>query len=577
MIPQPFLLAVPVGWEGRNGVECAGHPSEVCAASPRLWLGAGTRSVTLERGCLVIGPLFGRDRGPISVDHGAPLPPIGSAAEIAAWLSRAYWGAYLAILPGLDDGRLRVFCDPSGLLPVYRTVSRTHILVSSDPRLLAQAGEGRPTIDWTALRAHLCWPEFRQAGTCLAGVDELTPGALYDFGHAARPFRKVWQIADYMPSQPAPAFDEAADALRTCAQQCIGTWADLAGPIAVAASGGVDSSLICAALALGGHAFSCATLATADPSGDERNFVEILSAHLGVAMDASIYDPASIDLTRSASAGLPRPARRNLSLALDAALEQARIRLGANAVFDGNGGDNLFCFLHSAAPVVDRMRAEGVRSAIPTLLDMCNVTGADVPAMIAAVWRRYWRRDRPDRWPADRALLFAGASDPSLLPPALTPWFEVQVGKHLGKHDHLALIMHAQNHIHGLGAHGVPRFSPLMSQPLVELCLGLPTWLWCKGGINRSLARAAFADVLPLAVLRRTSKAGPDSFLRRLFAQNRALIRTMLLDGHLAGQGLLDRPAIEAAMATDTLSTDTVVYRLLDLCEAEAWTRSWIV
>lgn len=312
-----------------------------------------------------------------------------------------------------------------------------------------------------------------------------------------------------------------------------------------------------------------------DPSGDERVFVEALADHLGVAMDAAIYEPASVDLTQSASAGLPSPSRRTLALAIDAELDTARCELGANAIFDGNGGDSLFCFLHSAAPVVDRLRTEGLRSAIPTLLDMCAVTGADVPTMVAAVWRRYWRRDRPDRWTADLALL-ADASDPCRLPPALTPWLDCEVGSHLGKHDHLAMIMHAQNHVHGLRTKGVPRFSPLMSQPLVELCLSLPTWLWCRGGINRSLARAAFADALPQAVLRRTSKAGPDSFLRRLFDQNREQIRTMLLDGHLARNALLDRPAVEAAMATDTLSSDAVAYRLLDLCEAEAWARSWI-
>lgn len=574
MIQQPFLLAVPLGWEGRDGVETAKHPSGLCAAGPRIWLGAGARSVMVGRGSQVIGPLFRRDRRPVSDAHGTAQPPSGSASELATWLNRECWGAYLAILPGHDDGRLRVFSDASGLLPVYRTVGRSHVLITSDPRLFAQAGEGRSAIDWAALRAHLCWPEFRQAVTCLAGVDELTPGALHDLGDAARPFKLIWQVADHMPSRPDPAFDEAAHALRTCARDCIGAWAGLAGPVAVAASGGVDSSLICAALASGGHSFSCITLATADPSGDERSFVETLATHFGVAMDANIYDPASIDLTKSASFGLPRPARRNLSLALDATLDQSRIRLGAGVVFDGNGGDNLFCFLHSAAPVVDRLAAEGIRSALPTLLDMCAVTRADLPTMLRAVWRRYWRRTATDYWPPERDLLASGSGHDTL-PTALTPWLTPDGRVRGGKSDHLALIMHAQNHVHGLGKPGVPRFSPLMSQPLLELCIGLPTWLWCSGGINRALARAAFADMLPQAVLRRTSKAGPDSFLRRLFAQNRAEIRTMLLDGLLAANNLLDRPAVEAAMATDTLSTDTVVYRLLDLCEAEAWARSW--
>lgn len=575
MIPQPFLLAVPIGWAGRDGVEMAVRPADACSAKPRLWLGAGTRSIELEWGARIIGPLFQRKRSGLVEARGDVLPARGSPAKIANWLNRECWGAYLAILPGHDDGGLEVFADPSGLLPVYRTVGRTHILIASAAGLFAQAGQAQLAIDWAALGTHLCWPELRQAATCLTGVDELTPGTLYHMDYPAKSPQAVWRPQDFIPAGPAPDFREAARALRSCSQEIVGAWADLAGPVVVAASGGVDSSLICAALAAGGHRFGCATIATADPSGDERVFVEALADHLGVAMDAAIYEPASIDLTQSASAGLPNPSRRTLALAIDAELDKARCELGANAIFDGNGGDSLFCFLHSAAPVVDRLQAEGILAAWPTLHDMCAVTGADLSAMLKAVWRRLRRTTRPNRWPADWGML-ADVSENMHLSQALTPWLDVDVGIHGGKYDHLALIMRAQNHIHGLDVVRVPRFSPLMSQPLVELCLSLPTWLWCSGGINRALARAAFADVLPQAVIRRTSKAGPDSFLRRLFAQNRAQIRVMLLEGHLASNALIDRPAVEAAMATDTLSSDAAAYRLLDLCEAEAWARSWI-
>ncbi|MGE8134114.1 asparagine synthase-related protein [Novosphingobium subterraneum] len=573
MIGVPLLLAIPVDWTGRDGVETAARLSDVCSARPRLWIGSGVRSIPWGRGGKVIGPVFRRDLRE-SPKFGPDWRASGSVLELVEQLSRQCWGAYLAILPGRDGEGLGVFGDPSGLLPVYRTTSGGHVLLSSDPRLFAGAGAAAPAIDWAALRVHLGWPELRQEATCLAGVDELRPGMLYRFGGAGRPDETVWRPEDFLPTGPVPDFGDATAVLRACVQDVMGAWAENLGPVAVAASGGVDSSLICAALACGGHRFSCITLATADPSGDERRFVRTLADRLGAIVDERIYSPAAIDLTLSASRGLPRPARRSLSLALDEALDSARIRLGANTVFDGNGGDNLFCFLHSAAPVVDRLRAQGVRAALPTFLDMCSVTGADLQTMVGAVWRRYWRKGRRKDWPADRQLL-AGTPDNWPMPTALTPWLEADVGIHGGKRDHLALILHAQNHIHGLGGIDVPRFSPLMSQPLLELCLALPTWLWCRGGINRSLARAAFADVLPQSVLRRTAKAGPDSFLRQLFAGNRKLLRAMLLDGHLARHGLVDRPAIEAAMATDVLSADAIAYRLLDLAEAEAWVRSW--
>jgi len=53
------------------------------------------------------------------------------------------------------------------------------------------------------------------------------------------------------------------------------------------------------------------------------------------------------------------------------------------------------------------------------------------------------------------------------------------------------------------------------------------------------------------------------------------VIREGLLDGLLASQGVIDRGATEAALSVDALSGDSIVYRLLDLIEAEAWARSW--
>jgi asparagine synthase (glutamine-hydrolysing) len=115
----------------------------------------------------------------------------------------------------------------------------------------------------------------------------------------------------------------------------------------------------------------------------------------------------------------------------------------------------------------------------------------------------------------------------------------------------------------------------LFSQPLVETCLAIPSWVWCQGGINRAPARAAFAAELPAAITGRVAKAGPDTVMRAVFARDWARLRAMLHDGLLAGQALLDLAAIDAALALDSQADDDRIYRLLDLVEAEAWARSW--
>jgi len=114
-----------------------------------------------------------------------------------------------------------------------------------------------------------------------------------------------------------------------------------------------------------------------------------------------------------------------------------------------------------------------------------------------------------------------------------------------------------------------------MSQPLIEFCLSIPTWIWPEGGINRALARSAFATELPREILTRTSKSGPDSFIRRSFDQHRLTIRNLLMDGLLAQHEVIDRSAVHDALNSDVISGGDIVYRLLDLAEAEIWARSW--
>lgn len=549
---------------------------DVCGEGPRIWVDDGFEAFHQATGSWIAGAMF--DRGTAAPLRGLPdLAPVNGPPErLAEWLVRECWGAYLVILPDPQSGQLFAFSDPSGLLPAYRLETSSHNILTSDLTLLTAAVLAAPSVSWPDLHAYLRWPELRQRPTCLANVRELEPGVLVSLGHEQAVPRTIWRPDTFMPSREGMALDDAAEELRELATKVIGAWAGYFGHAAVAASGGVDSSLICAALARAGQAFGCITLSTADPSGDERRFVHRLAEHFDAPVVASIYDASLVDLDRPASHGLPRPQRKTFMQALDRALGLGGEELEAQVIFDGNGGDNLFCFLHSSAPVVDSLRCRGLgRATFSTFIDMCLLTGCDMGSMARAVMQRMLRLPRAGLWAPDERLL-AGSSLPDPGGEPLTSWFDATVGRHHGKRDQLALIMRCQNHLHGLSSASVPRrFSPLMSQPLVELCLSIPTWLWCKGGINRAVARAAFAQDLPHDIVSRTAKSGPDSFIRRLFDDRRSQIRNMLLGGLLANHGLVDRKATEAALGVSVESGDSIIYRLLDLVEAEAWARSW--
>jgi len=117
----------------------------------------------------------------------------------------------------------------------------------------------------------------------------------------------------------------------------------------------------------------------------------------------------------------------------------------------------------------------------------------------------------------------------------------------------------------------LPMVNPLMSQPIVETCLRIPSWFFCMGGENRSIARKAFESHLPDSILHRRTKGGPDGFLQRLVERNRNKIRDMLLGGHLAAVNLIDRSSVENAIKLEGHRNNAMHFRILELVDVEAW------
>jgi asparagine synthase (glutamine-hydrolysing) len=114
-----------------------------------------------------------------------------------------------------------------------------------------------------------------------------------------------------------------------------------------------------------------------------------------------------------------------------------------------------------------------------------------------------------------------------------------------------------------------------MSQPVVETCLSVPSWRWRAGGVDRSLARRAFAADLPPSIVRRHVKGGPDGFTARILDRFRAEIRERLLDGHLAREKIVDREAVAHELDHGPGGGEERA-RILELVAAEAWIDSWL-
>lgn len=490
-------------------------------------------------------------------------------------LVERYWGGYVAILPR-PDGAVDLLRAPLGDLPCYLSIEEVTTFFSSSARLLTELSGTKLAISWPALTRQMAFPMLRRAETCLDGISEIPGGERLTLGDGRVDRTALWSPWGWVRRERMiPDAAEAKIELYRIAHSCVATAVREHGPILLKLSGGLDSSIVAACLARSKVDFSAITLVTAEPSGDERSYARLIAGHVGVPLVEGMRNPRAFCLERSPSRDLPRPSIPGFRQESDRLTHAAARKTGAGLIVDGGGGDNVFCAVQSPAPVVDCLLMREGRSRVgATAMNIASLANVSATQVWRAAITRAFKRRRNHRWPADCRFLSpeAAASVPSQ---GLHPWLETPRSVPPGRAAHVALIAAAQSYVEGFADDEPPLLSPLLAQPLVETCLRIPSWEWYSGGLNRAVARAAFADDLPSEIVHRRSKGTPDAFVVDVLEQNRSHIRESLLEGALAREGLIDTEALARHLGSKKPIQDGVFHRIMALFDAEVWAQGW--
>jgi asparagine synthase (glutamine-hydrolysing) len=115
---------------------------------------------------------------------------------------------------------------------------------------------------------------------------------------------------------------------------------------------------------------------------------------------------------------------------------------------------------------------------------------------------------------------------------------------------------------------------PLCSQPVIETCLRIPSYVRMQGGRSRGLARKAFQSDLPPQIYSRRWKDAGQGSAYELMRKSGAAIREFLLEGVLIQNHLLDRRRVEESLSATPGKHAAVVHELADHVIVEAWLRT---
>ncbi|QSR19300.1 asparagine synthase-related protein [Novosphingobium sp. KA1] len=491
-------------------------------------------------------------------------------------LFEAFWGAWVSVIRTAEGAVL--LRAPFGRLPCLYRRKGSGVIAASDIDLL-RAASGEPlALDPEAIGRQLLAGDMRHPTTSLCGIEEVQGGSRLSIGTSWRPPEGIWSPWRFVG--PDRCIDDLEDASRRLRHQCMvsiaSRTAELENPLLLL-SGGLDSSIVAASLSAQGRNFACLNLATRDRAGDEREYAGLVARHLGCHLEMRSMTIGEYDFARTGAVRLPRPVTRGYEQLIYAAAASVADELGCDGIVDGGGGDNVFCSLRSVSPAADcLLDPGGIRHFRRVCEDIGHLAQTSQWKVRWKAIRRSWSRARPYPWPVDRRLLTRDIQ--ALASTAAShPWLAPGEAELPGRGAHIAILIAAQGYVED-GPYGTKQncISPLVTQPLIEHCLAIPSWRWFARGNNRAAARKGYEDLLPPGIAWRNGKGTPESFLFALLERNRDAMTSHLLDGVLASAGVIDTAALAKALRDTERLKGTTYGRILQLVDAESWARGII-
>lgn len=517
---------------------------------------------------MLVGDVLHRERR--ILDPAADETPFSYERKLMA----RFWGRFVGVQIRGDGTAAALLRDPSGALDCLAwSDGGLTVVASTAPDWLIASLRPAWSVNFNRVHRALHDPLAVWGELLLDGPTPVLPGAIQPLP-LSEPQTQLWRPADVARRGLVRRMSDAQarETLRLAVDDVVRALSTVAGKHAAEISGGLDSAVVAASLTHAGRPSALWLNAYgADPGSDERDFVSALAERLDIR-PVSVARRTGLVTRRDIEAisGDFRPGLNGLDIHHDRDWASRLEASGLRAIMTGKGGDSMFVEAATGDVFSDLRRDRGVRALLSKTLPRLAAWNGQSIWTLVRVARRGDRTGRP------------GPDIPGMLAPlaheggAPHPWLENLDDLGPAKAHQIAGV------VDGLGNHGFSLqhaaadvLHPLVAQPVVEACLGLPTWQLTLGRRDRALVREAFRDRLPASIYARRSKGEMTAYYGRMIADSLDVLRPWIIEGRLAGEGLVDRAAAEQILTRESLIWRGGYAVIMATAAIEGWVRTW--
>jgi asparagine synthase (glutamine-hydrolysing) len=502
-------------------------------------------------------------------------------------LLHSYWGRYIALIaPEVSPERnVWLVKDPVGRLPCFiAQCDGVCIAFSYMPDVLA-LGTGAFKINWDFIAARIGLGCGRPDDTALEGIIEVCGGERIELSPGALNRHVVWNLAPLLASDEYYDSSHAAKSLRNTTSACISAWAGRHESFVHRISGGLDSSIVlaCLAEAPSQPRITCLTYFRSSSASDERPWARLATRAVDCDHVEHAREPAMPFRELLRMSASPSPPLTSSFLETDPIERQLALQHRATAITTGDGGDSLFGAGAARFAVLEYWRRRGIRAPLLRLASDVALLGNQTVWKVAAQTihnaMSNHERENTAHVRGARKLAAADIREPMLANRAqfAHPWFR-SARFPAGANEILTFLTIPDLFYQPLyepDDNDPETVFPLLSQPLVELCVSIPSFVHFDEGRDRGLARRAFAHHVPAPILDRTWKDRVQGFPEEILLTNLPYFRELLLDGMLVQKRYLDRKAVAASLSGQAIQETASVGEIIDYVLVESWLQSW--